>query len=37
MFESTQVELKREYNEKVNKVLLSFFNMEVGIEDVGNV
>ena len=40
MTESTRVEFKREYNDKVNKVLLSFLNTEggtlyIGVDDDG--
>ena len=42
MLESTRIEFKREYNDKVNKVLLSFLNTEggtlyIGIENNGTV
>jgi ATP-dependent DNA helicase RecG len=42
MFETTIVEFKREYNEKVNKTLLAFLNTEggelfIGIEDDGSI
>ena len=40
MMESTRIEFKREYNDKVNKVLLSFLNTEggtlyIGVDDDG--
>jgi ATP-dependent DNA helicase RecG len=35
MLESTQIELKREYNDKVNKVLLSFLNTDGGTLYIG--
>ncbi|MCL2055070.1 MAG: putative DNA binding domain-containing protein [Oscillospiraceae bacterium] len=42
MLETTRIEFKREYNDKVNKVLLSFLNTEggtlyIGIENDGSV
>ena len=42
MLETTRIEFKREYNDKVNKVLLSFLNTEggtlyIGIENDGTV
>lgn len=42
MLETTRIEFKREYNDKVNKVLLSFLNTEggtlyIGIADDGTV
>lgn len=42
MLETTQIEYKREYNDKINKVLLSFLNtsggtLYIGIENDGAI